>query len=193
MASGLEPTPAGLKVWEAASSLFYRHGIRAVGVAEISELSGVAKTNLYRNFRSKDGLVIAYLDEQARAGRQICKDALTSHPGDPKAQLRYIIRETAKAIGSPGYRGCPLANAAIEFPDRDHPVRQKVDELKIAFLENLNNIAAQMNIRKPCELAYAIMMLLEGASCSAQIFSAEKSANAAIEAADRVILSYDQG
>ena len=56
-------TPAGQKIWRSARELFYRDGIRAVGVAEIADHSGVAKPNIYRNFASKEALVVAYLKE----------------------------------------------------------------------------------------------------------------------------------
>jgi AcrR family transcriptional regulator len=115
MTTSFEPTPAGRRVWDAANSLFYERGIRAVGVAEIVESSGVAKPSLYRNFESKDLLVVAYLNEHSESDLQIVPAARAAHPGDPRAQLQYIVAKTAAKISAPGYRGCPLANAAIEF------------------------------------------------------------------------------
>ena len=44
--------------------MFYRDGIRAVGVDAIIARSGVAKMSLYRNFPSKDALVTAWLEER---------------------------------------------------------------------------------------------------------------------------------
>ena len=44
---------AGDRVWQTACDLFYREGIRGVGVAEIVARSGVGKPSLYRNFDSK--------------------------------------------------------------------------------------------------------------------------------------------
>ena len=40
--------------------LFYRHGIRAVGVEAIAEAAGTNKMTLYRHFASKDELVAEY-------------------------------------------------------------------------------------------------------------------------------------
>ena len=45
----------------AASDLFYRLGIRAVGVEAIAEAAGTNKMTLYRHFSSKDELVAEYL------------------------------------------------------------------------------------------------------------------------------------
>ena len=44
-----------------ADDLFYRKSIRGVGVEEIVKQAGIAKISLYRNFASKDELVVAYL------------------------------------------------------------------------------------------------------------------------------------
>ena len=40
------------RILETASSLFYRQGVRAVGVDLVVEEAGVAKTSLYRHFRT---------------------------------------------------------------------------------------------------------------------------------------------
>src|ERR1700674_6067860 len=43
-----------------ASELFYREGVRAVGIQRVIEEAGVAKASLYAHFDSKDELVAAY-------------------------------------------------------------------------------------------------------------------------------------
>lgn len=43
----------------AADELFYREGVRAVGVDAVVERAGVNKMSLYRQFSSKDELVMA--------------------------------------------------------------------------------------------------------------------------------------
>ncbi len=53
---------AAQRVFEAARDLFYQRGIRAVGVEEIVCEAGVTKPSLYRNFASKDDLVVACLE-----------------------------------------------------------------------------------------------------------------------------------
>ena len=58
------PAPtARQRILEAAYELFSRHGVRAVGVDTVVERSGVAKATLYRNFASKDDLVLEFLVE----------------------------------------------------------------------------------------------------------------------------------
>ena len=59
-------TPAGERLLDAASELFYRRGIRAVGVDLVAETAGTTKKTLYDRFGSKDELVALYLRRRAR-------------------------------------------------------------------------------------------------------------------------------
>jgi AcrR family transcriptional regulator len=70
-----EDRPARERLLAVAGELFYRQGIRSVGVDEIIAAADVAKMSLYRSFASKDALIAAYLREQdarscARRGRR---------------------------------------------------------------------------------------------------------------------------
>jgi AcrR family transcriptional regulator len=49
--------PPRERILVAATELFYRQGIRAVGVDAIAEAAGTNKMTLYRHFSSKDELV----------------------------------------------------------------------------------------------------------------------------------------
>jgi transposase len=42
----------------------------------------------------------------------------------------------------PGYRGCPFVNAAAEYPDPHHPVRQAIADHRAWFRELLRNLLA---------------------------------------------------
>jgi len=68
-----EGIPPRERILATAVELFYRHGIRAVGVDSIAEAAGTNKMTLYRHFTSKDELVAEYLRRLA--------DKATSAPG----------------------------------------------------------------------------------------------------------------
>ena len=55
------------RILATANELFYREGVRAIGVDTVVERSGVSKTSLYRVFESKDGLIAAFAAERNRA------------------------------------------------------------------------------------------------------------------------------
>src|SRR5882762_10007972 len=70
-----------------ARDLFYREGIRAVGVDEIVNRAGVTKPSLYRSFSSKDELAAAYLRDYDGEFWIRFERAVAAHPDDPKAQI----------------------------------------------------------------------------------------------------------
>src|ERR1700726_77263 len=87
--------PPRARILAAAGELFYRHGIRAVGVESIAEAAGTNKMTLYRHFTSKDELVAEYLRQEAgKADTYWC--ALESQPpGEPLAQIRAWVAAMA--------------------------------------------------------------------------------------------------
>ncbi|CAM05672.1 TetR family transcriptional regulator [Saccharopolyspora erythraea NRRL 2338] len=185
-----ERTPAGQRVWETARELFYREGVRSCGVAEIAEHSGVGKPSIYRNFGSKDELAVAYLREKAVPPREILRAAQEAYPGDARAQLRRVVAEIAREITAPGHRGCPLANAVVEFPDRTHPVREAAEALKREYLGLFRELVAPLPVGDPENLAHLIQMLVEGAHITGQIFGPDRSAANLVDATDRLVDSY---
>src|SRR5712675_1837781 len=127
-----ERIPPRDRILAVAADLFYRHGIRAVGVEAIAEAAGTNKMTLYRHFASKDELVAEYLRQSAKLA-DACWDKLErSHPGDARAQLRAWLAEMADHLANTDERGCALAHAAVELPEKDHPARRLIEEFKSA-------------------------------------------------------------
>src|ERR1051325_849825 len=102
--------PLRQRLLEIASDLFYRKSIRAVGVEEIVKQAGIAKISLYRNFTSKDELVVAYLQDRNVAYWKEIDEVLAAHPNDPRKQLKDLMTYVAERSTVPGYRGCPFIN-----------------------------------------------------------------------------------
>src|SRR5262249_43935745 len=115
------------RILAAAGDLFYRQGIRAVGVEAIAEAAGTNKMTLYRHFDSKDELVAEYLRCLAAKSEEGWTRLAAQHPGDARGQLRAWLREMADHVGATDARGCALANAAVELPERDHPARRVIE------------------------------------------------------------------
>ncbi|MBW7454871.1 TetR/AcrR family transcriptional regulator, partial [Paenibacillus sepulcri] len=107
------------RILATASELFYREGIRAVGIDRIIEESDVAKASFYRSFSTKDDLIVAYLQERGRLGRERVKEAELLHPDSVKEQLYMLLRQLVERMRQTGFRGCAYMNAVVEFPDED--------------------------------------------------------------------------
>jgi AcrR family transcriptional regulator len=160
--------PARERVFDVAADLFYRQGIRAVGVESIVQQAGVAKISLYRSFDSKDELVVAYL-EHRNAGywRQVDR-IMARHAGDPRAQLRALIAYVSGRAATRGYRGCPFINYAAEFPDPAHPGHRVVAANKREMRQRLTGLAEAIGAPRPAQLADALFLLIEGAYAGSQ-------------------------
>jgi AcrR family transcriptional regulator len=160
--------PPRERILAAAADLFYRHGIRAVGVEAIAEAAGTNKMTLYRHFASKDELVAEYLRRLATEAEASWDRRATALPGDPRGQLRAWLGEMADHIGASNDRGCALANAAVELPEHEHPARRVIHAFKQAQRQRLIQLCTAAGLTEPDMLADELFLLLEGARVSAQ-------------------------
>jgi AcrR family transcriptional regulator len=165
--------PPRSRILAAAGELFYRHGIRAVGVEAIAEAAGTNKMTLYRHFISKDELVAEYLRQEAgKADTYWC--ALEGrHPGEPLAQIRAWMAAMAAHAADCNERGCALANAAVELPEKEHPARAVIEEFKRRQRAELIRLCGRAGLSEPEMLADEFLLLIEGARVTAQSMGAD--------------------
>lgn len=163
-----EAPPPRERILRAARELFYRDGIGAVSVEAIVTAAGTNKMTLYRHFSSKDELVAAYLSELAGEGESLWDAASAAHPGNPEAQLRYLLKHVSQFTGVG--RGCALANAAIELTEPRHPARRVVEVHKRRQRERLVALVRAAGYLKPERVADELFLLVEGARVSLQSF-----------------------
>jgi len=156
------------RILSAASELFYRHGIRAVGVDAVAEAAETNKMTLYRHFSSKDELVAEYLRRLAEKAKASWDRLEADYPGEPSAQLRAWLKNMAAHVANGDERGCALANAAVELPEKDHPARRVIEAFKTAQRERLVQLCAAASLAEPEMLADELFLLLEGARITAQ-------------------------
>lgn len=156
------------RVFRTASALFHRKGIRAVGVEAIAAEANTTKMSLYRNFPSKDELVAEWLRDHAVKFWQTWDAMSRKHADDPRKQLKAAFVLLAKHAADPKARGCPMANAAVEITERDHPARKVIEGHKARLRARLAELCAQMGVRDPALLADQLFLLMEGAQVSAQ-------------------------
>lgn len=184
------PKRAAERIRESARDLFYRQGIRAVGVDEIVTQAGVTKPSLYRSFPSKDELAADYLRHLGEEGLARFEATISAKPGDPRGQFHLWLAELLQRASKADYRGCGATNAAVEYPHHKHPARKVAVSIKIRFRAALAALAKAMGARKPDRLGDALLLLLEGVYASGQLFGPGGPAHVVIEAADALIDSY---
>ena len=119
MAATPAGTPAGERLLAAASELFYRRGIRAVGVELIAEVAGTTKKTLYDRFGWKDALVALYLQRRALRWQEFLRGHLDRHP--PGVARVLAVFDALDAWLDEQDRGCAFVNAWAEIGGSDHP------------------------------------------------------------------------
>jgi len=151
-----------------ARQLFAEQGVEATSMNEIAQVARLGPGTLYRHFASKDELVAEYLRCLAEKANASWEKLAAQHPRDPRAQLRAWLEEMADHLESGDERGCPLANAAVELPDKDHPARRVIEAFKNAQRNRITQLCAAAYLAQPELLADELFLLLEGARVTAQ-------------------------
>ncbi|MCD1259995.1 TetR/AcrR family transcriptional regulator [Paenibacillus athensensis] len=183
------------RILRAAGDLFYREGMRAVGVDRIIAESGVAKASFYRNFATKDDLIVAYLEQRHARNMDNLQEALRRYPNDPLEQLRFLIRRLIERMQSPDYRGCAFMNTSVEFPELEHPGHQVAVGRRNELWTAIREIAGRTRARDPEELTGQLSMLSSGAMMVAymnrEAFNYEYFEHAAQTLIDRQVEPLD--
>ena len=177
------------RIFNAACDLFYRKGIRAVGVEAIAEEARATKMTLYRAYSSKDELVAQYLRRESERAWQQWDEKLAQYAGNPRKQLSVIFTELSCRMGDPNssFRGCAMANAAVEITDPDHPGRKIIEEHKAKVRERLLRLCTDAGARDPAALADGLFLLMEGAFSSMQTLGHDGPGNSVERAAAALI------
>ncbi|HET6972296.1 MAG TPA: TetR/AcrR family transcriptional regulator [Phenylobacterium sp.] len=169
------------RIIEAADRLFYRQGIRSVGVDRIAAELGISKKTLYRCFASKDELVLAYLEGRFRP--------LPSNSERPPAQqiLDNLDRLAHSLATSRADRGCAFVNALAELAEEDVEARALAARYKDSRRLWYRDLLAQLDVDDPDTLATQLALLVDGAYSSVLVQKHAGMAQAAIAAA-RILL-----
>lgn len=123
----------------AAYDLFSREGVRAVGVDAVVARAGTAKMTLYRNFPSKDDLILEFLRRREQRWTREWLEAESQRRGrTPRDRLLAIFDVFAEWFSRPDFEGCSFLTTMIEVSDPGHPVHQAA----VAHLANIRGYIA---------------------------------------------------
>jgi AcrR family transcriptional regulator len=175
--------PAKDRILRAASEMFYREGIRAVGVDAIAAEADVTKKTLYDKFGSKDELIAAYLRARDDRWRSWLLSVVERRGGTARERILSTFDALAEWMERENPRGCGFVNAAAELPHADHPARVVVMEQKMWMRGYLAELAAEGGADNPEDLAERLVILHEGASVAYSLGMAEDPAQKARQVA----------
>jgi AcrR family transcriptional regulator len=163
-----QTTGARERLVATAYELFCRYGVQSVGIDRIIDEAGVAKTTLYRHFRSKDELVLAVLELREKLWSQEWLEAsVRRRARTPEKQLLVIFDLFHEWFQLDEYEGCFFMNTMLETKDLTSPVRVE-SERRLANIHSfVRDLAKDAGIRRADDFAHHWQQLLLGSIAAA--------------------------
>ncbi|MFC3158721.1 TetR/AcrR family transcriptional regulator [Chryseobacterium arachidis] len=114
---------------ETASRLFYKQGYTSTGINQIIAESGVVKSTLYTTFRSKEEILMAYLESEGAVSDKELKEA-TEKVNDPKEKVLAVFDYLVELVQQKEYYGCHFLNVVSEVTKEDEAIRTQIKNQK---------------------------------------------------------------
>ena len=164
------------RLLDAADRLFYREGVRAVGIDRVLAEAEAAKASLYQHFGCKDQLVASYLERRTADARAKIEAYLADTPASQRA-LKFFdwVVEWAE---SKEFRGCPLQHTVSELTDAAHPARAIAHGQREWFAERFLEWTKAAGVKDPKVTARALVVLFDGAVAGSEIDGPQRASDA---------------
>ena len=156
-------TPAGHRLLDAASTLFYDRGIRAVGVDLIAEEAGTTKKTLYDCFGSKDALVALYLRRRAIRWQAFLGSRLDDSGTEDAAERIRLVFAATEAWHESRDRGCAFINAYAEVGGANDPAVVVIRAEKRWMHDLFRRLAREAGIADSETTGNLLHLIYEGA------------------------------
>jgi AcrR family transcriptional regulator len=164
------------RLLDAADRLFYREGVRAVGIDRVLAEADAAKASLYQHFGCKDQLVASYLERRTFDARAKIEAYLADTPPSQRA-LKFFdwVVEWAE---SKDFRGCPLQHTVSELTDAAHPARRIARNQREWFTARLLEWTTAAGVKDAEATARALVVLFDGAIAASEIDGPQRASDA---------------
>jgi AcrR family transcriptional regulator len=166
-----------------AGGLFYKDGYRGVGVDRLLAESGVAKATFYKHFKTKDDLIVAWIQRAQTFGESMEADMAATHA----KPLVPILDAYIDIALRPACMGCTFQGTAAEFPDATHPAHAASLEVKRGVLQRFEAHARAEGVAEPKETAEMLYLLLEGVWATVRMFGPQGAPLAQAKKAVRLL------
>jgi AcrR family transcriptional regulator len=151
-----------------ASRLFYQQGYSNTGINQIIAEAGIAKSSLYQHFRSKEELLLVYLQETGLQTLGELSNAADQYD-TPKDKLLAIFDYLEILADQPDFYGCHFLNMVYELPIDAVRIREQIKKQK----DNVRELFRQILIPIHKDiLADEIYTLFEGSLIGNKVHNA---------------------
>lgn len=170
MTRGRQPVvpPLGVRerLLDTADHLFYKEGVRAVGIDRVLAEADAAKASLYLHFGCKDELIAAHVERRVAGARSQIETYLSNTPPNERA-LRFFDW-VVEWVKSPDFRGCPLQHIVAEISDPKHPARIVAAAQREWLHARFSEWAGAAGVTNPGATAGALLVLFDGAIAASE-------------------------
>lgn len=179
MTKGVSPqSGAKERILQAAYELFSHHGIGAVGIDTIIAKAGVAKMSLYRHFRSKEELVLAFLAmREALWTHEWLESEMLATAESPTARLLAIFDIFDRWFQTPQFEGCSFINVLLEA-EPNTPIHMAAATHLAHIRSIIKGQAMEAGLAEPERFSHTWHFLMKGSIVTAN----EGNRNAAKQA-----------
>lgn len=173
-----------------ALQLFYSDGVRAVGIDRLIAEADVAKASFYAHFKSKQDLVVAYLEAWSNGWMSWMTDRVRAAGGGSTEGVGGLFDGLEALFKDPEYRGCAFANALAEVGGEMPGVRTIGQAHKRRVADLIAGVLSGGNRAEGRTLAQQIVLVMDGAMATAARDRTAAAARQARAAAELLVERY---
>ena len=143
-----------------ARRVIHEQGVEKTTIADIARAADVPVGNVYYYFKTKDQLVAAAIESQARDIHEVLL-SLERHR-TPRARLRALVRELMSQRELVADHGCPLGSLCSELDKRADGLDDTCSQLLRLPVDWAEQQFRQMGQRDARDLAVALIASYQG-------------------------------
>lgn len=177
------------RLLQAACRLFCKEGIHATGIARIIEESGVSRRALYMHYGSKENLLRAVFEAEAKMWFRWFDTDLTALKCQPRERVLALFDLMHNWFESEHFYGCVFINAVAEHDKSNSWVQEIANSHREKINAKLCAMVADSGISDPALTTEKLSLLIDGTIVTAMVTGQGNIAHIARLAADDILRS----
>jgi AcrR family transcriptional regulator len=175
------------KLLLAARRLFCRAGIHATGITRILEEAGVARRSLYTHYGSKENLLKAVFDTEAKMWFHWFDLDLPGLKCSPRDRILALFDLLENWFAKEDFFGCVFINAVAEHEKDSRWVKDVAGAYRDQIIDRLSALVVESEAKDPEMLTQKLGLIIEGAIVTAMVTQSSQAAHIARLAAEDVL------